>query len=73
VTASNERERAILTEKCANLESQLKDAQRNAEAEITRLNQAIEQLQLSLSGDKASIQEELEKKRKENSELERLN
>jgi hypothetical protein len=53
------------------LEFQLRESQKTSEAEVARLNQAIEQLQLSLSGDKALTQEELERKRKENAELER--
>lgn len=73
MTSQNERERAILIEKCSNLEFQLREAQKTSEAEILRLNQAIDQLQLSLTGDKALTQEELERKRKENAELERQN
>jgi hypothetical protein len=73
LTATNERERAILAEKASNLEVQLRETSKAAESEQVRLNQAIEQLQLALSGDKALTQEELEKKRKENAELERQN
>lgn len=71
VTASTERERAVLAEKCSSLEAQLKEANKIADAEIARLKDSNEQLTLALNGDKALIQEELEKQKKDNSELDR--
>jgi hypothetical protein len=68
-----ERERAVLTEKCSTLESTLKDSTKAFEAEILRLKEANEQLTLALNGDKAYIQEELEKQKRENAELDRRN
>ena len=39
-----DRERAVLAEKCSTLESQLKEANKVSEAEITRLKESNEQL-----------------------------
>ena len=63
----------MLTEKCNTLESQYKDSTKAYEAEILRLKEANEQLTLALNGDKAYIQEELEKQKRENAELDRRN
>lgn len=71
ITATTERERAVLAEKCSSLEAQLKEANKIADAEIARLKDSNEQLTLALNGDKALIQEELEKQKKDNSELDR--
>jgi len=38
MTAQMERERAVLAEKCTNLENQLKEQIKVSETEITRLN-----------------------------------
>ena len=73
LTAQFDRERAVLTEKCNTLESQYKDSTKAYEAEILRLKEANEQLTLALNGDKAYIQEELEKQKRENAELDRRN
>ena len=66
-----ERERAVLLEKYGNLETQQKDLIRNYEYEITKLRESNEQLTMALQGDKAQIQEEVEKWRREFNELER--
>jgi len=71
VTASMERERAVLAEKCSTLENQLKESSKVAEAEIARLKESNEQLMQALNGDKALIQEEVEKQKKEFAELDR--
>lgn len=55
LSATTERERAVLAEKCANLEVQVRDQTKTAEAELARLKEANEQLQLALHGDKAQI------------------
>jgi hypothetical protein len=56
-----ERERAVLAEKCSTLDNQLKESSKIAEAEIARLKESNEQLMQALNGDKALIQEEVEK------------
>jgi hypothetical protein len=56
-----ERERAVLAEKCSTLDNQLKESSKVAEAEIARLKESNEQLMQALNGDKALIQEEVEK------------
>lgn len=66
-----ERERAVLLEKYQNLENQQKDLIKNYETEILKLRETNESLQMALQGDKAQIQEELEKWRREYNELER--
>lgn len=66
-----ERERAVLLEKHQNLEQQQKDLIKNYENEINKLREANEQLTMALQGDKAQIQEEVEKWRREFNELER--
>lgn len=66
-----ERERAVLLEKYQNLETQQKELIKNYELEITKLRENNEQLTLALQGDKAQIQEEVEKWRREFNELER--
>lgn len=66
-----ERERAVLIEKYQNLEQQQKDLIRNYEQEVGKLREANEQLTMALQGDKASIQEEVERWRREFNELER--
>ena len=73
LTAQYDRERAVLTEKCSSLEAQVKDSTKAFEADILRLKEANEQLTLALNGDKAYIQEELEKQKRENAELDRKN
>jgi chromosome segregation ATPase len=73
MTAQNDRERAVLTEKCNSLDSQLRESTKTYDAEILRLKDANEQLTLALNGDKAYIQEELEKQKRENAELDRKN
>ena len=61
LTAQFDRERAVLTEKCNTLESQYKESTKAYETDLLRLKEANEQLTLALNGDKAYIQEELEK------------
>jgi hypothetical protein len=51
----------VLTEKCNSLDTQLRESTKTYDAEILRLKDANEQLTLALNGDKAYIQEELEK------------
>jgi len=72
VTASMERERAVLAEKCSTLENQLKEGGKVADAEIARLKESNEQLMQALNGDKALIQEEVEKQKKDFAELDRM-
>jgi response regulator RpfG family c-di-GMP phosphodiesterase len=71
VTAHMERERAVLAEKCSTLEAQLKEANKLSEAEIARLKESNDQLMQALNGDKALIQEEVERQKKEFAELDR--
>lgn len=71
MTTTTERERAVLAEKCANLEAQQKETVKASDLEISKLKEANEQLSLALHGDKALIQEEVERQRKELSELDR--
>jgi hypothetical protein len=73
LTAQFDRERAVLTEKCNTLESQYKESTKAYETDLLRLKEANEQLTLALNGDKAYIQEELEKQKRENAELDRKN
>lgn len=55
MTAQNDRERAVLTEKCNSLDTQLRESTKTYDAEILRLKDANEQLTLALNGDKAYI------------------
>lgn len=66
-----ERERAVQQEKITNLENSNKELLRNYENEIARLREDNEQLNAALHGDKAAIQAEVEKWKREFNELER--
>lgn len=66
-----ERDRAVLFEKHQHLEAQHKELTVTYDAEITKLRDTNEQLQMALQGDKAQITEELEKWRKEYHEMEK--
>lgn len=58
-------------EKITNLESKNSELIRSYEAEVARLRQDNEQLNAALYGDKAQIQAEVEKWKKEFAEMER--
>lgn len=66
-----EREKAVLVLKAQNLENQQEQRANTYEIEIERLRDINEQLQINFEGDKANQSSELDRYRREASDLER--